>query len=169
MTVTLLKSAFTAAILTGFAASLQAQTAAVTDSISGFTLIKEVRARTCHVNSTLSSINGKSVVFALHLKKNGKAWQTIAYGGGAKPRKRRDTLTVQFDGAVFYTRKVRLNNRGIFDLPHKNRKETARFVAKLTSRNNMVLLLRNNKDGLVVRLDQMPDVLTALQSCADSF
>lgn len=159
-----------ATALTGLSASpVASQTLTIVDTITGYTITRENRNKTCHASTDLQSIQGKGVGFTLHLTKRGKSWQTLAYGRGAKPKKRKDTLTVQFDGAVFYTRKIRLGRDGVFDLPHRNRRETARFVAKLTSQNNMVFLLRGNRDGLVVRLKAMSDVVRALKACADSF
>ncbi len=133
-------------------------------TINGYTVVKENR-KSCYATIPLLSINGVRVSFTLYLAKGGKSSLLVSYGEGRKPKKRRDRVSVKFDGAEFLSRKVKIDNSGAFKLPTKNRSETARFFKKFAERDRMVVLLQENGDGFALELTRSNDVIKSLGNC----
>lgn len=135
------------------------------DTINGYTIAREDR-KTCFATIPLLSLNGVRVSFTLFQKSNGKTWQTVSYNEGNRPKKRRDHISLQFDGTELYDRKIKFDKDGIFELPHRTKKQGSMFLNKFAGGERMVVLLRDTKDGFALQLTRSTDVLTVLAACA---
>ncbi len=155
------------ALLTLLIATLTAPANAkpvILGTVDSYTIVREDR-RTCYATIALLSLNGVRVSLSLYQRRSGKVWQTVSYDEGNRPKRRRDRISLKFDGGEFYNRRIKMDRDGVFEIPNRSRSENIRFLKKFTERERMVLLMEKKKDSFVLQLVRTREVVDALENC----